>query len=73
MASGFANTGGFFSAVLLPSLFGNVLDYFQSVTGQIVDGYFYGLFLPVIFSIFGLIGVICLKENQQGMEGEQTS
>ena len=28
VVSGFANTGGFLSAVLLPSIFGKVLDHF---------------------------------------------
>ncbi|MFD1738663.1 MFS transporter [Bacillus salitolerans] len=63
IVSGFANTGGFLSAVLLPSIFGNVLDHFQVVTGSITDGYYYGFITPVIFSIIGLIGVMILKEN----------
>ncbi|MBP1933710.1 MFS transporter [Ammoniphilus resinae] len=61
LVSGFANTGGFLSAVMLPSIYGNVLDYFQSATGSI-EGYYYGFFIPVVFSMFGLIGVILLKE-----------
>ncbi|MEW9672754.1 nitrate/nitrite transporter [Ammoniphilus sp. 3BR4] len=65
MVSGFANTGGFLSAVLLPSIFGNVLDHFQSTLGSIGDGYYYGFITPVIFSIIGLIGVIFIKEQRQ--------
>jgi MFS family permease len=65
IASGFANTGGFLSAVLLPSIFGKILDHTQSVTGSIADGYYYGFITPVIFSIIGLIGVVLMKEKVQ--------
>ncbi|MCR8855176.1 MFS transporter [Lysinibacillus fusiformis] len=63
IVSGFANTGGFLSAVLLPIIFGYVLDYFQDATGNLSDGYYYGFISPVIFSIIGLIGVLILKEK----------
>ncbi|MCQ6276378.1 MFS transporter [Bacillus sp. V3B] len=65
IASGFANTGGFLSAVLLPSIFGVVLDHFQSSLGSIIDGYYYGFITPVIFSMIGLMGVILMKEKCQ--------
>ncbi|RBW67446.1 MFS transporter [Bacillus taeanensis] len=65
IVSGFANTGGFLSAVLLPSIFGKVLDHFQAVSGSISDGYYYGFITPVIFSMIGLVGVGLLKENRQ--------
>lgn len=65
IVSGFANTGGFLSAVLLPSIFGKVLDHFHVVSGSISDGYYYGFITPVIFSMIGLIGVILLKEKRQ--------
>lgn len=68
VVSGFANTGGFLSAVLLPSVFGIVLDHFQTSQGSIVDGYFYGFITPVIFSMIGLIGVISIKEKRQESE-----
>ncbi|MFS0820422.1 MFS transporter [Bacillus sp. 1P02SD] len=55
MVSGFANTGGFLSAVLLPAFFGIVLDHFTS-------GYYFGFIIPLIFSIAGLIGVNLIKE-----------
>lgn len=64
--SGFANTGGFLSAVLLPIIFGFILDYFQATSGSQVAGYYYGFIVPVIFSIIGLIGVISYKEKRQG-------
>ncbi|RKQ37985.1 MFS transporter [Oceanobacillus halophilus] len=64
IVSGFANTGGFLSAILLPSIFGNVLDYFQIVSGSLHDGYYYGFMTPVIFSIIGLIGVLAIKEKK---------
>lgn len=63
--SGFANTGGFLSAVLLPGIFGKVLDHFQSVTGSMSEGYFYGFIIPVTFSLIGLFGVITIKEMRQ--------
>lgn len=66
IASGFANTGGFLSAVLLPSIIGKVLDHFQFTSGNIGDGYYYGLFTPVIFSVIGLVGVLLLKEKVSG-------
>ncbi|MEH7177580.1 MFS transporter [Neobacillus vireti] len=65
IASGFANTGGFLSAVLLPSIFGKILDHYQTDTGSIADGYYFGFITPVIFSLIGLIGVILLKEKAQ--------
>jgi sugar phosphate permease len=68
VVSGFANTGGFLSAVLLPSIFGMVLDHFQVASGSMVDGYFYGFITPVIFSMIGLIGVSCIKEKRRKAE-----
>jgi sugar phosphate permease len=65
VVSGFANTGGFLSAVLLPSIFGFVLDHFETAPGSIGEGYYYGFFTPVIFSMIGLIGVISIKEKRQ--------
>ncbi|MFZ3588922.1 MFS transporter [Bacillus sp. DJP31] len=63
--SGFANTGGFLSAVLLPSIIGKVLDSFAESSGSISAGYYYGFITPVIFSMIGLIGVILVKEKRQ--------
>jgi len=63
IVSGFANTGGFLSAALLPIIFGYVLDYFQSTSGYLGDGYYYGFITPVVFSAIGLIGVLLLKEK----------
>ncbi|MBU9711945.1 MFS transporter [Evansella tamaricis] len=65
LVSGFANTGGFLSAVLLPSIFGKVLDHVQLVSGNTVDGYFIGFLIPVVFSIIGLMGVILFKERER--------
>jgi sugar phosphate permease len=70
IVSGFANTGGFLSAVLLPSIFGAVLDYFQLGTGSIGKGYYYGFFIPVIFSMIGLVGVSMLREKRKSREKE---
>ncbi|AHN23378.1 MFS transporter [Lysinibacillus varians] len=64
VVSGFANTGGFLSAVLLPIIFGYLLDHFQSVSGYVDDGYYYGFIVPVLFSIIGLFGVLYFKEKR---------
>ncbi|WP_438824298.1 MFS transporter [Bacillus sp. JJ1533] len=56
MVSGFANTGGFLSAVLLPAIFGFVLDHSTI-------GYYFGFVIPLIFSIAGLIGVNLINEK----------
>jgi sugar phosphate permease len=68
IVSGFANTGGFLSAALLPSIFGMVLNYFQTTTGAIGNGYYYGFITPVIFSMIGLIGVSFIKEPRRDTE-----
>ncbi|WP_144552470.1 nitrate/nitrite transporter [Bacillus sp. X1(2014)] len=65
IVSGFANTGGFLSAVLLPSIFGYVLNHYQIASDSLDDGYYYGFIAPVFFSILGLIGVIFIKEKRQ--------
>ncbi|MGJ7912513.1 MFS transporter [Neobacillus sp. LXY-1] len=62
VVSGFANTGGFISAILLPSIFGKIIDHFQSAGSQI--GYHYGFMIPVIFSLFGLAGGLLIKEHR---------
>lgn len=63
VVSGFANTGGFLSAVLLPSIFGMILDHFQNVPNH--NGYFFGFITPVVFSMIGLIGVSCIREKHK--------
>ncbi|MEG0383847.1 MFS transporter [Solibacillus cecembensis] len=68
IVSGFANTGGFLSAVLLPIIFGYILDYFQATSGNVENGYYYGFIAPVIFSVLGLVGVFFIKENHQGAQ-----
>lgn len=65
IVSGFANTGGFLSAVFLPIIFGYILDYFQSTSGNVGDGYYYGFIAPVIFSAIGLIGIVSYNEKQK--------
>ena len=72
IASGFANTGGFLSAVLLPSIFGSVLDHFQAA-GNISAGYYYGFFIPVVFSAIGLIGVFCIRERERSAAAKPIS
>lgn len=60
IASGFANTGGFISAILLPSLFGRVLDHYGTAAAG--AGYHYGFLIPVLFSLLGLAGALSMKE-----------
>lgn len=60
VATGFANTGGFLSAVLLPIIFGNVLDLFPQESIKI--GYHYGFMIPVLFSFMGIVGVLLIKK-----------
>lgn len=62
--SGIANTGGFLSAVLLPSIFGFILNYFHQ-TSEIVSGFQYGFMTPIIFSLIGVIGIFSIKERKQ--------
>lgn len=63
VVSGFANMGGFLSAVLLPIIFGNVLDLFpqQSLNA----GYHYAFMIPILFSMMGVLGVLLIKEEQK--------
>jgi MFS family permease len=63
VVSGFANTGGFISAILLPAIFGNVLDHFHSPSSQI--GYTYGFIIPIVFSLLGLVGGLLIKDKQR--------
>lgn len=69
VVSGFANTGGFISAILLPIFFGFILDQFQHTGGEI--GYQYGFIIPIIFTIMGLVGGFLIKEQRQ--EAKQLS
>ncbi|RFU63861.1 MFS transporter [Peribacillus glennii] len=62
VVTGFANTGGFLSAVLLPSIFGNVLDLFPHDSINI--GYHYGFIIPVLFSLAGVLGAVLIKEEK---------
>lgn len=63
VVTGFANTGGFLSAVLLPIIFGKVLDLFSQDSLNV--GYHYGFIIPVLFSLLGLVGVLFIKENRK--------
>lgn len=63
VVTGFANMGGFLSAVLLPIFFGYVLDFFPQSSINI--GYHYGFLIPLLFSMLGLLGVLMIKEEKQ--------
>ncbi|WHX98416.1 MFS transporter [Neobacillus sp. DY30] len=62
VVTGFSNMGGFISAVLLPIVFGKVLDLFPQ--NSINIGYHYGFIIPVLFSLMGMIGAILIKEEK---------
>lgn len=72
VTSGFANTGGFLSAVLLPVLFGAVIDAAGGVTGatQVVARHAYGLafILPAAFSSLGVFGSLLLPGRKYSMK-----
>jgi MFS family permease len=63
VVTGFSNMGGFISAVLLPIVFGKVLDLFPQDSINI--GYHYGFIIPVLFSFIGAIGAIMIKEEKR--------
>lgn len=71
VVSGFANTGGFLSAVLLPSIFGKVLDHFQHAPNAI--GYQYGFLIPVLFSLLAILGGILIKESLHNVQTKETA
>jgi MFS family permease len=62
VVTGFANMGGFLSAVLLQIVFGYILDLFPQHSINI--GYHYGFTIPILFSLMGLIGVMIIKEEK---------
>lgn len=68
VTSGFANTGGFLSAVLLPVLYGVVIDITGGgSTGHIAPKSFAMAFLvPVVFSAIGVIGSTLIRERDHG-------
>jgi MFS family permease len=62
VVTGFSNMGGFISAVLLPIVFGKVLDLFPQDSINI--GYHYGFIIPVLFSLMGVLGAIMIIEEK---------
>ncbi|MFS0777173.1 MFS transporter [Neobacillus sp. 3P2-tot-E-2] len=62
VVTGFSNMGGFISAVLLPIVFGKVLDLFPQDSINI--GYHYGFIIPVLFSLMGVLGAMMIKEEK---------
>lgn len=68
VASGFANTGGFISAILLPSLFGRVLDHFAGSGTGTIAGYHQGFLIPAAFALIGLAGALLLREKMNKPE-----
>jgi sugar phosphate permease len=64
VTSGFANTGGFLSAVLLPVLFGVIIDAAGGVGGASVQAarhaYAVAFILPTLFALAGVMGSLML-------------
>ncbi len=64
--SGFANAGGFLSAVLLPVLYGAVVDFVSPRASSGVPATAHamamGLLVPAVFSLVGFVGAVLLPE-----------
>ncbi|KPV44661.1 hypothetical protein AN477_05890 [Alicyclobacillus ferrooxydans] len=71
VTSGFANTGGFLSAVLLPVLFGAVIDAAGGGTGAttLAARHAYGVafILPAAFSALGVFGSLLLPGRRRNV------
>ena len=65
IVSGFANTGGFLSAVLLPIFLGALLDRSITTSGNLQHAYHYGFIIPAVFSAIGFIGILLFSEKRQ--------
>ncbi len=69
VVSGFANTGGFLSAVLLPVLFGFVMDWLSPLSthgGEVPSTVYIAAFVvPTVFSLVGLFGSFAIVEPNQ--------
>ncbi|WAH37843.1 MFS transporter [Alicyclobacillus dauci] len=77
VTSGFANTGGFLSAVLLPVLFGAAIDALGGATGASPQAlrHAYGLafLLPTVFSAVGVMGSLFLPQGSRSRLAETKS
>lgn len=67
VTSGFANSGGFLSAVLLPVLFGVVIDATGAGAGAstatVRHGYALAFLVPALFSVVGVVGSILIPDT----------
>jgi sugar phosphate permease len=74
VTSGFANTGGFLSAVLLPVLFGAIIDAAGGATGANFaaarHAYTIAFVLPAGFSIVGVVGSLLLPQGLRERNGD---
>jgi len=64
-ATGFANTGGFLSAVLLPALMGAALDAHAGGPGDLRSGFALGFLVPALFSAVGLLFLAAFREHPE--------
>jgi sugar phosphate permease len=69
VTSGFANTGGFLSAVLFPILFGFVIDLmnpgYTQGTPPSAHAYALAFLVPCLFSFLGMVGSWMIVENRE--------
>ncbi|MDP9727618.1 MFS transporter [Alicyclobacillus tolerans] len=68
VTSGFANTGGFLSAVLLPVLFGALYD--AHLRQGIHTAYAVAFLVPTGFTLLGVIGSLFIRERRQAFQNE---
>jgi len=64
VASGVVNTGGFLGAVLLPVVFGLVLERFSGAAGYGPQAFHAAMTVPLLFSLFGLAGSAILWKSR---------
>lgn len=66
VTSGFANTGGFLSAVLLPILFGFIIDVTSGTHVSTPSAHSFALAfcVPAAFSFVGVIGSLLIREQR---------
>lgn len=72
VTSGFANTGGFLSAVLLPVVYGGVIDLFNKPTHATTahtavssHAFAMAFLVPAVFSFVGVVGSLCIRERKR--------
>ncbi|UOF92669.1 MFS transporter [Fodinisporobacter ferrooxydans] len=73
VASGFANTGGFLSAVTLPFVLGAILDHMHALHALQSTAYQFAFTVPACFALVGWIGSMMMSENKEDESSFPTS